>query len=301
MRITWAVLAIVTVALLSCACASCDTYYVATGGVDDNPGSSALPWATLQHAVDAIAPGDTILVRAGTYAGCRIGQPGEAGAVKTLAAESGAAVVVNAPGPENRHDSIIEVENRDLPDGVVRYWVIDGLEVCDSPTHYGIDVRNTQYLTVRNCVVHDNAVTGIFDAFSDDNVYEFNESYSNGEHGFYHSNSGDRVTLRGNRSLGTFGCGIHMNGDASMGGDASSSAWWAQHHLGEWPGAAAPRSTAAASPTASLQQPALQQPRQRISLYRIDGEGSNRSKVYNNTIIMPTGSRWAVNIKAPPA
>src|SRR5512136_150594 len=48
------------------------TYYVAMDGDDGNDGSAGHPWATLQHAVESVAPGDTIVVRAGEYAGCRI-------------------------------------------------------------------------------------------------------------------------------------------------------------------------------------------------------------------------------------
>ena len=45
------------------------TFYVSTSGQDSNPGTLALPWRTPQHAVDAMAPGDTTFVRAGTYTG----------------------------------------------------------------------------------------------------------------------------------------------------------------------------------------------------------------------------------------
>jgi|GEM_PF-4972175 len=47
-------------------CAAAD-YYVATNGNDIGAGSLALPWATIQHAVDHAAPGDRILVRGGEY------------------------------------------------------------------------------------------------------------------------------------------------------------------------------------------------------------------------------------------
>src|SRR5579863_856301 len=87
------------------------TYYVATTGNDSHAGSTAQPWKTLQHAVDTIKPGDTILVEAGTYPGCRIGNAGAQSAVKTLEAAPGAHVVVNKPGAANKHNSIIEVEN----------------------------------------------------------------------------------------------------------------------------------------------------------------------------------------------
>src|SRR5215475_4763111 len=80
--------------------ASAATYYVATSGNDANIGSSTAPWSTLQHAVEAIAPGDTILVRSGTYAGCRIRNSGTPSAPKTLVRDAGAAVVIDTPGPQ---------------------------------------------------------------------------------------------------------------------------------------------------------------------------------------------------------
>jgi hypothetical protein len=43
------------------------TYYVATNGSDENPGAFAMPWRTLQHAAETVRPGDTVLVRGGTY------------------------------------------------------------------------------------------------------------------------------------------------------------------------------------------------------------------------------------------
>ncbi len=56
--------------LLFFAFASAQTnYYVAPSGNDTNDGSLATPWATLQYAVTQLSPGDTLNVRAGTYAG----------------------------------------------------------------------------------------------------------------------------------------------------------------------------------------------------------------------------------------
>jgi hypothetical protein len=42
-------------------------YYVAKNGNDANPGTAALPWRTIQHAVDFVPVGGTIFVRNGTY------------------------------------------------------------------------------------------------------------------------------------------------------------------------------------------------------------------------------------------
>ncbi|MGD8501034.1 MAG: DUF1565 domain-containing protein, partial [Phycisphaerales bacterium] len=43
------------------------TYYVATDGSDENPGSEAEPLRTIQRAASLARAGDTILVRGGVY------------------------------------------------------------------------------------------------------------------------------------------------------------------------------------------------------------------------------------------
>jgi hypothetical protein len=42
-------------------------FYVAPQGSDDNPGTLAAPFATIQRAQAAVGPGDTVLIRGGTY------------------------------------------------------------------------------------------------------------------------------------------------------------------------------------------------------------------------------------------
>ena len=43
------------------------TYHVAPQGSDAASGSQAAPWASISHAVDQVAAGDTVLVGPGTY------------------------------------------------------------------------------------------------------------------------------------------------------------------------------------------------------------------------------------------
>ena len=72
------------------------TYYVSLQGSDDGKGTQAAPWRSLQHAVDSIRPGDTILVGPGTYRE-RIEwqRGGTEDSPMTIAALPGARVVVS--------------------------------------------------------------------------------------------------------------------------------------------------------------------------------------------------------------
>ncbi len=210
------------------------TYYVATNGSDGNPGTSALPWATIQYAVQTIAAGDTILVKPGTYAGCRIEFSGTSGAPKTLAAETAGTVVLNSLSAQARHSGVLEIENYNA---AVEYWVIEGLE-CDGVggLYRPIDVRNTEtqmnsHITIRNCVAHNGVSTGIFNSFTNYALIENCTSYSNGEHSIYVNNSADYGVLRGNDCGASVANGIHMNGDSSLGGDGVMSGWLVEDNV----------------------------------------------------------------------
>jgi PKD repeat protein len=278
--------------------ASANTLYVSTAGNDNNPGSSSQPWRTLQHAVDTIVPGDTILVRPGSYAGCRIGRSGTAGALCTLKADAGATVLINALGPANRHTSLIEVENFDA---IVSYWSIDGFELAGAP-RYGCDLRNTDHVSVQNCYAHNSGLTGIFLAFCYYPVVQNNESAFNGEHGVYQSNSGDYPTIRGNNLHHNFAAGIHMNGDRNFTpGDGIISFAVVEKNV-VWEngtGGGSGINCDGVSDSIIRNNLLYNNHASGISLFAIDAsEGSSRNKVYNNTIVMPAGARWCINIPA---
>jgi parallel beta-helix repeat protein len=287
--------------------ASAATFYVATNGNDLNNGSSTAPWATLQHAVETIAPGDTIFVRSGTYAGCRIRNSGTSAAPKTLARDAGATVVINTPGPQNGHSSLIEIEAGTGSD--VTDWVVDGFEVAGSP-HHGIDLRITNSITIRNCYVHNSAPsgtgTGIFLAFSSHPTIENNESAFNTEHGIYHSNSADYPTIRGNRSHHNNGAGIHMNADYSSKCPCGSTvrdgiisfAVVENNVLYEnGNGGGSAINADGVDDSIFRNNLAYNNHASGISLFSVDGShGSSRNRVYNNTIVMASNGRFAVNI-----
>jgi parallel beta-helix repeat protein len=300
MKIFWIVIFVLAAFLFDCPAANANNYYVATSGNDNNAGDQNHPWRTLQHAVDTIVAGDTILVESGTYVGCRIGKSGQPASVCTLKADTGASVLINAPGSANRHTSNIEIENFN---GTLSYWVIDGFEVSGAP-RYGIDLRDTDHMTVQNCYVHNSTVTGIFLAFCYHPLIQNNQSASNGEHGIYQSNSGDFPIIRGNTLHHNFSAGIHMNGDRNFTpGDGIISFALVEKNViyenGAPPGGGSGINCDGVSDSVIINNLLYNNHASGISLYAIDGaEGSSRNKVYNNTIVMAADGRWCINIPA---
>lgn len=292
------------------------TYYVAPPplGSDSNPGtSSAAPWATIQHAVDSVAAGDMILVMGGTYAGARIERSGTSSAWITLKAAPGATVILNTPGPNNRHGSILEIETWD-GDGTVAYWIIGGtnagFEVTGAPS-WGIDIRGndsakSHHIHIIGNRVHHNGLsagrTGIFAAFSDDVLVEGNTSYNNGEHGIYINNSSDRFTARGNRLYDNAGCGVHLNGDLSMGGDGVMSDGLIEGNIiyNNGLSGGAGINMDGVRNTTVRNNLLYNNHASGITMYQIDGAICSRdNRIYHNTILMPANGRWGVLISDP--
>src|SRR6186997_3455953 len=54
------------------------TLYVSTAGNDNNAGTAASPWRTLQKAANTVVAGDTVMVAAGTYTGFDLRRDGTA-------------------------------------------------------------------------------------------------------------------------------------------------------------------------------------------------------------------------------
>jgi len=272
------------------------TYYVSMQGNDGQPGTAAHPFATLQYAVNLAAPGDTILVTTGTYVGCRIGTSGGQNLPKTLQAAPGAKVLLNKPGPQNKHNSIVEVENFSA---TVTDWVISGFEVANSPK-YGIDVRVTNRTTVQNNHVHNSALTGIFTAFSDHVLIQNNETDHNGEHGIYQSNSSVYPTIRGNQSHHNASAGIHMNGDISeQPGNGLVQFATVENNVIWENGLKGGSGINCDGVDSSLFRDNLlyNNHASGISLYAIDGaHGSSNNQVLNNTIVMAPNARFVINI-----
>ena len=106
--------------------------------------------------------------------------------------------------------------------------------------------------------------------------------------------------IRGNVSRGNRMCGIHMNGDASQGGDGIISGALVENNVvfdnGSGGGSGI---NCDGVQDSKIQNNLLYNNHSNgISLYRIDGAaGSIGNSVINNTIVQAADARWAVNIK----
>ncbi|HUL38171.1 MAG TPA: right-handed parallel beta-helix repeat-containing protein [Thermodesulfobacteriota bacterium] len=181
-----------------------ETRYVSTIGSDRNNGSVSSPWATLQHAVGQSRPGDTILVRGGTYREGEVwlrseyrhcGTPGNLLTIKAY---------------ENEVPAFV---NSDRP------FIVE----CNYLRVEGLHFKNGKSIGVRGNTVQivDNTFTGsgygwdAIDASGNDILLEGNKCDINGNvvgtqgHCYYISH-GTNITVRNNLAKGMTGYGIHV-------------------------------------------------------------------------------------------
>ncbi len=264
------------------------TYYVSENGSNTNNGlTPQTAFETLQYAADMVSAGDSVLVLEGNYVGFDIRTNGtQNSSIVFKAIES---------------NVVIDERNAVTPDGInienTSWIVIDGFEVHDQP-RAGIRVAVSDYITIKNNYCHNNYRWGIFTGFTDDLIIENNTcSYSTDEHGIYVSNSSDRPTIRNNHSFNNNGCGIHMNGDISMGGDGIISNAVVEgntiHDNGLGGGSAI--NMDGVQDSKIFNNLIYNNHATGIAMYQIDGgDASKNNKVYNNTIIQPSDGRWNI-------
>jgi len=265
-------------------------YYVSNAGNNGNTGLTLpLAWATLQYAANNVAPGDCVLVANGTYVGCYISTSGSSGNPIVFKA-LGNSAIINQPNATTNDG--INVEGCD-------WIVIDGFRVINQP-RTGIRVVLADNCVVRNNFCDNNSRWGVLTGFANDIIIEYNEcSNSQIEHGIYHSNSADNPIIRYNTSHNNNACGIHMNGDISMGGDGIISNARIEGNIIYENGVNGGSGINGDGVQNSLILNNLlyENHASGISLYMIDGgAGASNNKVYNNTIINATDARWCVNI-----
>jgi hypothetical protein len=125
------------------------TFFVTPKGSDSNNGRPAAPWRTIQHAVDGVNPGDTVLVKTGTYHELvRFNRSGsETAGFITLKNAPGESPVMDGAGLVDggkKEVVLVMIENQN-------YVRVEGFEICNlitsDPKYFpaGIWVRGTSH------------------------------------------------------------------------------------------------------------------------------------------------------------
>ncbi|HTD70979.1 MAG TPA: Ig-like domain-containing protein [Gemmatimonadales bacterium] len=193
-------------------------YYVDPAGSDGNPGDSARPFQTVQHAADLVNPGDMVIVRNGVYTGgsdvVSIGRGGSAGNLVVFRSQNKWGAVLD--GQNNSSATVVHISTN--------YVRVEGFEMKGS-NHYGVDPSTgTHDIQIAGNNIHDvgryceSSGIGLsaIDAYSDNLIIEGNwvhdigrfaagengcqpgnDYWMNHDHGVYNG-QGTNVIIRNN-------------------------------------------------------------------------------------------------------
>ncbi|MEU9328948.1 right-handed parallel beta-helix repeat-containing protein [Streptomyces canus] len=160
------------------------TLVVATNGSDSAPGTLAQPLRTVQRAVDLAKAGDTIAVRAGTYAltdNITIATSGTASQPISLGAYQGERVVIDGEQLAASHTPVggsIPRAERGAIHQEASYWRISDLEIVNGP--YGVYCDGCNGNVFARLKTHDNYESGFqLQGASSDNQILNLDSYGN--------------------------------------------------------------------------------------------------------------------------
>jgi len=144
------------------------TFFVAPDGSDGDPGTIEEPWATVQHALDTLEPGQRALVREGTYTQSLVmNRAGTAEAPITLEAYPGEHPVVH-PGGTSSMDYPLRVT------AGAAYFRFAGFIVEGAPVHKTMNIwisdgqqnppqaSPTHDIEISDCEIRAGMGTGVF-------------------------------------------------------------------------------------------------------------------------------------------
>ena len=270
------------------------TYYVSNSGFDGNPGTQSLPWATLQYAANQVGAGDTVKVANGTYHGFSLTSAGKPGLPIVFIA-LGDDVRIN--GSAGRDNITIDHAHYALIDGFYITGALRaGIAVLGSPDNECLNV------IIRNNRCVDNGKWGIFTGYAKNIIIENNETAGSGiEHGIYVSNSSDYPVILNNIAHHNSGSGIQINADPALPGDGIISFAVVENNIcyenGTRGGAAL---NFASIRNCVIKNNLLYNNHAGGMAFWDDGYGQNMgckdNKICNNTVVMPSDGRWALNM-----
>src|SRR5262245_55701404 len=205
---------------LSASAQSCATTTVRC--VDDTAGANQ-EYSTIQAAVNAAQPGDTVLVFDGTYQAFQVTKSGTSAAPIVITAQANDATITSSG---SSGDGIL-LSN-------VSYITLQGFRIQNSTRRCISGSNATPTSPMRGLTVRGNTCTnagheGIYISEVSNSLVEDNTVSNPGQdgldrgHGMYLANAGsDNTIIRGNTFTGMNApdsAGLHLNGDLSVGGD----------------------------------------------------------------------------------
>jgi Right handed beta helix region/Protein of unknown function (DUF1565) len=132
---------------------------VATNGSDSNPGSLALPWRTVQKAMNTLGAGQIAYVRAGTYSqNLLMTRSGTASAPITLRNYPGEQAVLHPGGGANCNDAL---QLFSVAYVRVQGFLIEGANGCDNNTNVYV-AGNSRHVEVSGNEIRGGHDHGLF-------------------------------------------------------------------------------------------------------------------------------------------
>jgi parallel beta-helix repeat protein len=265
------------------------TYYVSTAGNNSYSGlTSGDAFLTLQFASDLVQAGDSVIVMVGAYTGFYHTTSGTASS--RIVFHANQSVVISSPNGIT--DDGINLEG-------ASFVTVEGFIISGMPRAGIRSVTNTDVI-IQNNICSYSGYWGILTGFSENITIRFNTcNNSIEEHGIYVGNSADNPVIHGNICYNNNANGIHINADASLGGDGiiSHATVTANYIYNNGAAGGSGINCDGVQNSYIANNILFNNHASGISLYKIDAaEPSNGTVVVNNTVYQPVDGRWALNI-----
>lgn len=136
---------------ISAPVASAASYFVATDGNDESPGTKERPWRSLQRAAGQVMAGDAVFVRGGTYReGVELEAAGTARKPIGFSTYRNEEVVLDGEGAERSHGFNIHSNT-----------VIDGFKIKNFRDYGVVSALTADRLTLKDLNIQENGGAGI--------------------------------------------------------------------------------------------------------------------------------------------
>ncbi len=280
-------------------------FHVSPFGSDSADGSRERPWRSIQHGIDQISPGDTLLVESGSYKPFHIDRWDTSREARITVRAVGGKVSITGYGVyDDRYTAIsvltsyVTIEGFDIDVGAVSAGLRSrGIRVSGEE---GDHVRGVHILRNR---IRNAGWVGITTSYADDVLIDGNTVWgSKEEHGIYVANSADNPMIVNNTVFLNPEAGIQINGDPELGGDGIITGALVAGNRIYLNGSAGSAALNLASVRDSVFMNNLIYDNQSQGIASWDDEGGEeygcKNNLYiNNTVIMPPGSRHVFSLR----